>query len=112
MEFSYTLSEKAAPFLLNCDIDDPEVCQAFEKEVNKQWELILSQNRGEMITEKDAENNAKTELAERVQFYLKCYRDYNMNKDSEELDFDQFMESAYELSEKAEPFLEMCALDD
>jgi hypothetical protein len=40
MEFSYELSEKAAPFLNNCDIDNKEICLAFQKEANLQWRII------------------------------------------------------------------------
>ena len=35
MEYSYDLSEKAAPFLSNCDIGDEEICKEFKSEVNK-----------------------------------------------------------------------------
>lgn len=35
MEFSYELSEKAAPFLHNCDLENEELCKEFHNEVNK-----------------------------------------------------------------------------
>ena len=45
---------------------------------------------------------------DRIRFYLEAYHNYRMHtaqKTLEALDFDMFMEFAYDLSEKAEPFL-------
>ena len=53
MNFSYELSEKAAPFLQNCDLEDEEVCKAFQNEVNKQWDIIKADHTGKMMTDAD-----------------------------------------------------------
>jgi hypothetical protein len=113
MEFSYELSEKAAPFLENCDLDNEEICKEFHNEVNKQWEIIRAKHTGKMTTDAD-DKDEPNEFADRIAFYLKVYHDYNLhelhtNKDM--LDFDMFMSFAYDLSEKAEPFLDICDLD-
>ena len=103
MEYSYDLSEKAAPFLDNCDIGKDEVCQEFMDEAYKQWDIIK--------LEKKLEKDQEPPKADRVRFYLDTYHDYhihNAQKDVEKLDFDLFLQFVYDLSEKAEPFLFVC----
>ena len=43
MEYSYDLSEKAAPFLSNCDMGKDDICKEFMDEANKQWEIVKQQ---------------------------------------------------------------------
>lgn len=54
------------------------------------------------------------EYAERIAFYLNVYHDYNLHQlhnNEDILNFEMFMSFAYDLSEKAEPFLNICDLD-
>ena len=53
MEFYYEVSEKAAPFLKNCDMGDEEVCKEFKKEAVKQWDIIKDKQRGKTLKEWD-----------------------------------------------------------
>jgi hypothetical protein len=61
-----------------------------------------------------AEADEPNEYADRISFYLKVYRDYNLHvlqKHEDMLEFETFMAFAYDLSEKAEPFLNICDLE-
>ena len=123
MEFSYELSEKAAPFLRNCDLEDQDICKEFQNEAFKQWEIIKEENTGkitklEIIKEEktgkmtnDDENGSP--YTDMIRFYLEAYHDYQLakvHKNVEDLDFDMFMEFANDLSEKAEPFFKICEI--
>ena len=78
----------------------------------KQWDIIKLKKTGKMTT--DADDKENPPYADRIKFYLEVYHDYKLHiaqKEVETLDFDMFMDFAYDLSEKAEPFLNICQLD-